>query len=121
MKKKILWLSRHEMTKEQKEGLEKILQNYYGGPVDVTVDSRNMTFPAKGLEAAIEIVDILLYEEIDVVTGVFPAHVAVHLAEALRSSSTLFFVPVAVPSDAKEGEVRGGGFVHSHWECLNIY
>lgn len=117
---RVLWLSRHDMTEGQYEDLEKELQKYYGKEIKIMKQSRNMTFPARGLEAALQIVDTISNEEIDVVTGVFPAHVAVRLAEQLRGSSTLLFVPVSVPAPAQEGEVRGGGFVHSHWECLNL-
>ena len=111
----LLWLSRHEMTDDQKADLTE-----YSRIIHV-----NMTFPADSRDAVMEI--FAKCEEVGATTvaGVFPAHVAVMLmvmAENPRFSHNLMglLLPVSVPAPAKDGEVRGGGFVHHHWEYHNL-
>jgi hypothetical protein len=84
------------------------------------VVSENMTFPARGEAAAEVIMAKAKQVGAEFVAGVFPAHVAVSLREVLGEEDNPLFLlcPVAVPAAAKEGEVRGGGFVHSHWELF---
>lgn len=113
---RVLWLSRHQMTPEQESSLrEEIRARGFAEEVNEIVHL-NLTFPAKGDEAADFIAEIFRengFGHNDLLSGVFPAHVAVAL---WRGTVDNICLPVAVPSPAKEGEVRGGGFVHSHWE-----
>jgi hypothetical protein len=79
------------------------------------VEAVNMVFPANGEEAAAVILAAAATASCDVIAGVFPAHVAVELYRA----GARLAMPVALPAPAKEGEVRGGGFVHDHWEFVH--
>ena len=124
---KALWLSRHEMTKEQLEDLSHFLAPYWwvDGQDLESVEHRNVTFPARSPEA-VEAITKMVSELVGddeaplIVCGVFPAHIAGALTRLLNDGyvQALFLVPVSVPAPAKEGETRGGGFVHSHWEQL---
>ena len=112
--KKILWLSRHNLTMEQLSALKaESLGN------DLEVVHLNVTFPALGWEAADMIRDLLQQHGACHVAGVFPAHVACALVACAKDTHTLW-VPVSVPAPAVEGETRGGGFVFSHWEKFYI-
>lgn len=109
---KVLWLSRHEMTEQQQRALMELLEDSF------EVTARNVTFPARATEAAREIISLAKGLEINVIAGVFPAHVAAQLALVASNANVEIFIPVAVPAPAKEGEVRGGGFEFSHWEMF---
>ena len=113
--KNILWLSRHPMVAEQLEALG-----------DVEVIHLNVTFPAKGYEAAQMIRELAKAHRVTEVAGVFPAHIVAALYEQCMGPDMLFIpsglkirMPVSVPAPAKEGEVRGNGFVFSHWESAS--
>ena len=113
---RVLWLSRHAMTPEQESSLRgEILARELAEEVGEIVHL-NLTFPAKGDEAASFISETFKergFGRDDVLAGVFPAHVAVAL---WRGTIDNIALPVSAPAPAKEGEVRGGGFTHSHWE-----
>lgn len=121
----VFWASRHLMTDVQ---LLDLIATIDG---EVTVISQNLTYPAESGQALAEITAAAQECGCTVIAGVFPAHVAAAVA---RRSATApeegwpewrhgyqgihWIVPVSVPAPAKEGETRGGGFVHSHWEWL---
>ena len=113
---RVLWMSRHKITPEQESSLrEEILARELAEDVSEIVHL-NLTFPAKGDEAATVIAETFRekgFGDDDVLVGVFPAHVAVALWHGRICNIAL---PVSVPAPAKEGEIRGEGFVHSHWE-----
>lgn len=111
---KVLWVSRHEMTPEQRSGLAGRL----GLEVELEVVSVNITFPAHSDEAVPLLEAAVEQHECTVLAGVFPAHVAGALARRSGWQKIRAFVPVSVPAPAVEGQVRGGGFSHSHWEEL---
>jgi hypothetical protein len=127
--KRIIWLSRHSMSDIQKKDLTAFLRQD-----DLEVTEQNATFPARSEEARDIIRDILLRNPDAHVAGVFPAHIAGAIARkfqncdapgivdrdwlAIRTNGQRVFVPASLPASAKEGEVRGGGFAHSHWEAL---
>lgn len=126
---KVLWLSRHAMSAEQLADLETDPHMGIGFPVgqetQVEVIHHNATYPAVGYEAARQIIEIGASYGANIIAGVFPAHVAVQLSRRDRWSNVYtanvlksVMVPVSVPAAAVEGEVRGGGFVHSHWEAF---
>ena len=121
---KVLWLSRHPLGAEQVADLSATLG------CDVEVTTQNVTLPANSRDALTALRHLAV--GFDVVTGVFPAHIA---AAAARLSAwavgdnthiwhgivpsrpyTHMWVPVSVPAPAAHGETRG--FQHSHWECL---
>jgi hypothetical protein len=118
MKFKVLWLSRHEMTEDQKADLNQLLQSNNGCELGEIIHL-NHTFAAKGFVAAEEIATLAQQHEVQVVSGVFPAHVAVRIRLSLDSwieESPMLVMPVSVPVPAVEGQVRG--FRHSHWEVV---
>lgn len=109
---KILWLSRHSMTPDQ----ESALRADYQFPVEVV--HRNVTFPARSSEAVEQIIALASDEGIKHVAGVFPAHIAAKFAQDADDRDYHLLIPVSKPAPAVEGEVRGGGFVFSHWEMF---
>lgn len=109
---RLLWASRHEMTAEQKSGLAERLGS------ELELVSVNITLPAHSDEAVPVLDSAVRQNECDVLAGVFPAHVAGALARRSGWQKVRAFVPVSVPAPAVEGQVRGGGFSHSHWEEL---
>lgn len=112
---KVLWVSRHELTDEQRSNLAGRL----GLEVElVEIVSVNITLPAHSDEAVPVLDSAVRQNECDVLAGVFPAHVAGALARRSGWQKVRAFVPVSVPAPAVEGQVRGGGFSHSHWEEL---
>ncbi len=130
-KGKVLWLSRHEMTESQVADLRGMMEGTAYGPMSEVVHL-NVTFPSSGLEAAKAIMALAEEHECSVIAGVFPAHVGMRLASlreewamyhptegvrkaSLQLRSRTIAIPVTVPTSAKEGETRGGGFVHDHW------
>jgi len=128
---RVVWLSRHEMTATQKESLAVMVREYVGSTsLDPTLDivQRNETFPAKSGLAVRRLREIAEEEGLfdarngvkGIFAGVLPAHIAARVARQDYGGIRLptFLVPVSVPAPAVEGEVRGGGFVHSHWEYL---
>lgn len=132
-KVKVIWFSRHTMTAEQKEDLANhpVLKNGMDSstpPADLEVVSENLQFPADGMEAAKAILAKAEIEGAEYITGVFPAHIAVCISRMIHDKrcSTHYSicvlrgaaVPVSVPAPAVEGETRGGGFVHHHWELI---
>jgi len=86
----------------------------------------NMTFLNDGKSAALQICDAAQANHCNIITGVMPAHVAVHLVRRIDvlndgkwgAQRVSYYSPVSVAAPAVEGEVRGGGFVHDHWELL---
>jgi len=115
----VLWLSRHTMTTEQRASLFTLIGN------DADVITVNLTFANDGRFAAQQICDVALARQCYIITGVMPAHVAVRLVECLDALNgesgarrLSYCCPVSVASPAVEGEVRGGGFTHDHWEWL---
>jgi hypothetical protein len=115
---KVLWLSRHEMTEEQRTDLNQLIQSNNDCELGEIVHL-NHTFAAKGFEAAEEIATLAQQHEVQVVSGVFPAHVVVHIRLSLDrwiEESPMLVLPVSVPVPAVEGQVRG--FRHSHWEVV---
>lgn len=115
----VLWLSRHSLTTEQMEGLEKASASILEfAPLDVV--SENTTFSAHAEKAADEIIAIAQRHGVEIIAGVFPAHVAIELYRSLGLNDAPMFMlcPVSVPAPAMEGETRGGGFIHSHWELF---
>ena len=137
----VLWLSRHEMSADQKASLEARLAHSY---VAFDYTNVNETFPAQSSDAIPRIAALVEDHKaanpgkLAIVAGVFPAHIAAGLARAsmFGSNSVMaeaeawntgempqtisfpIYVPVSVPAPAVEGETRGGGFVHHHWECI---
>lgn len=108
----ILWCSRHAMTEQQYRDLH----------IDEEVVSVNLTYPADAYEAAAMILAGADDLGAKTITGVFPAHVAIALIDLIRErkdGETELVVPVSEPAKAVEGEVRGNGFVHSHWEYFS--
>lgn len=112
-KAKCLWLSRHEPTAEQRLEL--------GDDVVII----NATFAAEARTAAEEVLALATNTGAKVISGVFPAHVAVELiARNLRQDGVgdcswkpagfTLLLPVSVPVAASDGQVRG--FKHSHFE-----
>jgi hypothetical protein len=129
MKVKVLWLSRHPMTAEQLADLEAHPHMKVGfsseQKVVLEMVQHNMMYPAIGYEAAEKILDVGSSYGANIIAGVFPAHVAVQLCRRNKwanayTANTLkgVMVPVSMPAPAVEGETRGGGFVHSHWEVF---
>lgn len=118
---KVLWLSRHQMSAEQHSSLFGSLLAFFGEDTMITgmeVDHFNATFPARRRDA-VNHIKTLAGDHYGVIAGVFPAHVGMALARSIDSlSCALIAVPVAVSASASEGETRGGGFVHSHWELF---
>ncbi len=117
---KVLWLSRHEMTEDQQASLIRRLEYSVDPfqPADITVVSANVVFEARSSVARRQIEELAREHEASVVAGVLPAHIAGAFARRQGWQAMQVMVPVAIPAPAKEGEVRGGGFVHSHWETL---
>ncbi|MDR2092301.1 MAG: hypothetical protein LBP58_03140 [Azoarcus sp.] len=126
--KHVIFLSRHPMTREQISGLQAARSLPDGRVVAAApppaVECRNVTFPASGEDAARQIAALAIAEPDTLVCGVFPAHVAAQIALKLAARRATFHaapcvgIPVAVPAPAVEGENRGGGFVHDHWEWI---
>ncbi len=122
MANKIVFFSRHTLTEEQIKGLFEL-----NLPTDndvawdpAVVLTVNATFPARAEEASAEIMAKAKELGAEYIAGVFPAHVAIELYRDLGVDDNPMFmlVPVSVPAPAVEGEVRGGGFVYSHWELF---
>lgn len=115
---KVLWLSRHEMTADQLTDLQNMQPIVADGGAEVL--QQNMTYPADAGEASAAIMELAVRLGVEYVAGVFPAHVAIELYRDLGYENNPLFLlcPVAVAAPAKEGEVRGGGFIHSHWELF---
>ena len=122
---KILWLSRHAMTNEQREQLVSRRQTFSWKAREASVEivHLNVTLPAYGYEAVRVILDLCKEHEAGVVAAVLPAHVAAAwMVRGVRTVPRQFgddvalYLPVSIPAPAAEGETRGGGFVFSHWE-----
>lgn len=116
---KIIWLSRHAMTDEQREELIRRRRSVFwedtSSPMHEIVPL-NVTLPAYGPDAVRVILDLCDEYGADVVAAVLPAHVAA--AWMLRDiADVTLYLPVSAPAPAVEGETRGGGFVFSHWEA----
>lgn len=137
---KVLWLSRHAMTAAQTDDLRATL-----GCETVEVTPLNITFPARSADALQSLNQLVAQHDLyldswgpagknpppadggaygvrGAIAGVMPAHIAAAVARARYgngvngSISVPVLVPVSVPAPAAEGESRGGGFIHSHWE-----
>ena len=131
---KILWLSRHSMTAEQITHLRaKLRADVYLAAAEGDVTADNVTFPSRSRKALDSLLDLALFyrlygdnyelqaEEFGAIAAVLPGHIAAAVAPDRLGDLTLtcpVYVPVSVPAPAAEGETRGGGVVHSHWERL---
>jgi hypothetical protein len=104
---RVLWLSRHEMSDEQKDDIAHII----GGAELVTM---NVTYPAHSDDAVAEITALARARNCRWVCGVFPAHIAAAFARRQGWQALRVLVPVSIPVAAVEGQARG--FTHSHWE-----
>jgi hypothetical protein len=112
------------MTAEQLGDLKKCFSRMEN--VEFNISSINSLFPADGNEAAEQIIKMIPkkvfgVQSREVVCGVFPAHVALSLVrmrnyKLYTGPSFDVLIPVNIPAPAVEGEVRGGGFIHHHWE-----
>lgn len=121
MTNKIVFFSRHTLTPEQIAGLVELnLPSDDGAAWQPEVVTINSTFPAKAGEASALVMAKAKELGAEYIAGVFPAHVAIELYRDLGVDDNPLFmlVPVSLPAPAVEGEVRGGGFVHSHWELF---
>jgi hypothetical protein len=125
----VLWLSRHKMTKDQEADLRKelsisALYEEEDEPPEYNIVHLNVCFAARSEAAIQDILELCEEHSSHVITGVFPAHVALELYRRIKNVPTprgelpYILVPVSVPAPAAEGEVRGGGFTHSHWEMF---
>ena len=112
---KVLWISRHAMTEEQRADLQKRNWAITGGPIEV-LHLDNITLPARGSEGARALLDLAREHQSTVIAAVLPAHVAAAWVMLEYTLEVMLYLPVSVPAAAKEGEVRGGGFTFSHWE-----
>ena len=113
----IIWMSRHSMTDLQLQEL-RTLTHIQGEVINLAP-----VFPANSTDAVEQIhqlAGVMMHKNIKcIVAGVFPAHIAGALARRLPAPWwPRVYVPVAIPAPALEGETRGGGFIHSHWEEL---
>ena len=118
---KVLFLSRHTMTAEQSTDLVNlIIRSSPGEYTSVEVITENMTFPARAEGASSVIMAKAKEVGAEYIAGVFPAHIAVELYRDLAFNDNPLYMlcPVSVPAPAVEGETRGAGFVHSHWELF---
>lgn len=123
---KILWISRHAMTGEQKTALIQRREVFsWKAREAVEIVHLNVTLPAHGYEAVRVILDLCKEHEAGVVAAVLPAHVAaawilrgVRCVPRQFGDDVALYLPVSVPAPAVEGETRGGGFVFSHWEVF---
>lgn len=118
---KVIFFSRHAMTVEQAVDLERQIMNANPGEYSgIEVLSKNVMFPALAEDACEMIMKRAKEVDAEYITGVFPAHVAVELYRNLGFNDNPLFMycPVSLPAPAVEGETRGGGFVHSHWELF---
>lgn len=106
---KILWISRHEMTADQREALS-------GMEATEVIHLDNVTLPSLGKKAVAALLELAREHNADAIAAVLPAHVAA--AWVMEYPLVKLYLPVSVPAAAKEGEVRGGGFTFSHWECF---
>jgi hypothetical protein len=120
---KLLWLSRHEITEDQRSDLLKAVEGHAYLPdcEEVEIIHLNITFPAKSRDAVREIIALIEEHKPQLVSGVFPNHVVLRLSVELDDLQRyahelvpLLVIPVSVPVQASEGQVRG--FAHSHWE-----
>ena len=114
---RILWLSRHALTEEQKETL--LIERrmvHWPSAVQVEFIHLNITLPAFSGDAVQGILDLREDKGADVVSGVLPAHVAAQWMQ--MEVKVPLYLPVSIPAPAVEGETRGGGFVFSHWEAF---
>ena len=120
------------MTDEQRGSLKDKLEpgDYMWISVDDVIHL-NVTFEAESWKA-LEQIRMLCKKHLGskdyrhIVLGVFPAHIAAAVVQQWHGPDSLeniqfwdrvcLGIPVAIPAPAKEGEIRGGGFVHSHWE-----
>ena len=120
VKKRVLWLSRHPMTEEQKADLCLTM-----GIDSVKVMQENMTYNENSEIASEEIRRMVAnrttYDDkgyphkVHALAGVFPAHVAVSLVlNREYLDMPMILLPVSVAVEAAEGQNRG--FRHSHWE-----
>lgn len=111
---RVLWLSRHALSDMQKIDLSSET-----GYDELTVDTVNMTYPARS-GAAVDAIEAAA-EGFDVVCGVFPAHIAAEIVRrqfVVGDGGPSFWVPVSMPVFAEDGTPRG--FEHSHWERLGV-
>lgn len=120
---KVLWLSRHPMSTQQQVDLLKVVRHSYRftpafQPSAIQIITLNETLPVGKTEAFDTIKRLMDTHECEVLTGVFPAHIAADLAVRgyINTRPWVAFLPVAIPQFAEDGSPRG--FAHSHWEDL---
>ncbi len=112
------------MTKEQQDSLFAKVQTSFANrfspeaPEAIEIVHVNATLDSNSFVAALEVSELAERHGAGIVTGVFPANVAVKLARLgwENGRNYLCFVPVAKPAPAKHGENRF--FIHSHWEGI---
>ena len=121
---KALWLSRHPMTNAQLISLFSKVREAFNSefspepPTNLQLVHMVSTLSSDSDEAVWQICQMAELNGCDIVTGVFPANVAVALAQLgwKMQRPFLAYVPVAKPAAATHGETRE--FVHSHWERI---
>lgn len=119
----VLWVSRHEMSQEQKEDFYIEIQKAHAGkfsapaPRKVTFKQVNLVLPADGPQAVEYLIQQAKWHGASWISGVFPANVAVAVTRRRERHCDIPFMgrlPVAVPAAAVEGQARA--YNHSHFE-----
>jgi hypothetical protein len=120
----LFWMSRHEQSPEQYKSL---VDDYADNGIRFnSTEIINATFPARSDELAVYMDNLIQWGYLTpensaiVIAGVFPAHIAVKLVSYCSDRGYKLSLPVSVPAPAKDGEVRGGGFIHNHWEHVVV-
>lgn len=120
----VLFTSRHSLTTDQTNDLNNLFAGF-----ELKVETQNVTYLTKGRDAYVQLATICKEKQVDVLIGVFPAHIAANIAVTntydygeLRvfdglNRKTIVLVPVseAVPA-TEDGKPRG--FKHSHFEVI---
>ncbi|MBR4544393.1 MAG: hypothetical protein IKO14_00210 [Oscillibacter sp.] len=106
--KRVLWISRHEMTREQRADLERVL----GDPVELTVWAETVEDVSQ-LRPAVEAADV--------VAAVLPPNLLGELVNLAGEKMVLRAVTLRIPLDAvrtlPDGRrEREFAYVHQYWE-----
>lgn len=134
---KVLWLSRHALGPEQLADLLIEINSGRRGSVplieELEVVAINATYPARSAEALAHLNALVAEHGLFAasnggvkgsIAAVLPGHIAARVRDARYENGrnghlpVAVWLPVSVPAPAKDGESRGGGFAHSHWECV---
>jgi hypothetical protein len=120
----VLFTSRHQLTQEQCDDLDRLFTGF-----ELNLKTQNVTYATKGGNAYKQLALLCKDENIDVLIGVFPAHIAANIAVTntydygeLRvfdgvNQKTIVLAPVSEAVFAEEdGKPRG--FRHSHFEVI---